>query len=97
MLAPRCQFFVRLAALAACTPVLGFGFGLGLSCAFPLSVRVPSVRSVPSSVPAPRELKCTCVPCLPDLFCFKCGHKSRDCPRLAQHFKSHTNTVSNVR
>lgn len=54
------------------------GFGFGLEVRF---------MSRPVSVPSDRrELKCTCVPCLPDLYCLKCGHKSRDCPKLAAYF-----------
>lgn len=34
----------------------------------------------------PVDPPCTCVPCLPDLFCMKCRHKSRDCPKLAAYF-----------
>lgn len=30
---------------------------------------------------------CTCVICLPDKFCHKCGHKSRDCPKLSWYFR----------
>ena len=64
----------------------GFGFGL--------EVRVMS-RPVPT-VPDRQELKCTCVPCLPDLYCLKCGHKSRDCPKLAAYFRKGTNAVNAV-
>lgn len=46
----------------------------------------PPVPVSPPVVPDRSELKCTCVPCLPDLFCLKCGHKSRDCPKLAAYF-----------
>lgn len=53
------------------------GFNAGLSYRPPVPVSVSPDR---------QELKCTCVPCLPDLFCLKCGHKSRDCPKLAAYF-----------
>lgn len=36
---------------------------------------------------------CTCVPCLPDYYCRKCGHKSRDCPKLRAYF-SKTNSLT---
>ena len=65
------------------------GFNAGLSYRSPVSVS-------PSVVPDRRELQCTCVPCLPDLYCLKCGHKSRDCPKLAAIFRKGTNAVDAV-
>ena len=63
-----------------------FGFGFGVSVRFlPPSSKPTSDR---------KELKCTCVPCLPDLYCLKCGHKSRDCPKLAHIFRKGTNSVN---
>ena len=56
------------------------GFNAGLSYRAPVKVSLPAA-------PDPHELKCTCVPCLPDLFCMKCGHKSRDCPKLRDYFQ----------
>lgn len=57
--------------------VLGF-----TSSVFLLYRRQPLPNTVCNS-----ELPCTCAPCLPDTWCQKCGHKSRDCPRLAWYFK----------
>lgn len=68
--------------------MVGVGFGV--------SVRLPPSRVVVSSPARPDqdELKCTCVPCLPDHFCRKCGHKSRDCPKLRWYFHSRTNSLN---
>ena len=67
--------------------VSGVAFGISFR---PVSASRPSVSVFPDR----KELKCTCVPCLPDLFCLKCGHKSRDCPKLAHIFKKGTNAVN---
>ena len=55
-----------------------------------------ALRSPAGSGRSVRDLECTCVPCLPDKFCQKCGHKSRDCPRLAWYFKRATNIVQRL-
>lgn len=82
--------------------ILSFFFGFSFFCVFMLGVafgfssRPSSSRSVVSASSPRHELKCTCVPCLPDLFCLKCGHKSRDCPKLAYYFKTGTNVNASV-
>ena len=69
-----------------CVFLAGFVFGVSLKVRF----------SLPSSdLPDRRELKCTCVPCLPDLYCMKCGHKSRDCPKLSKYFRALDNIGTN--
>ena len=49
-------------------------------------------RSSPAvAVSDQREDVCTCAPCLPDTWCKKCKHKSRDCPKLSWYFHPKTN------
>lgn len=54
-----------------------------------------TVRFVPDPQRSTGQITCTCVPCLPDLYCLKCGHRSRECPRLRDHF-SPSNSVKVV-
>ena len=90
--------------------LLSFFFGLSffsvfmLGVAFGFSSRFASIRTAQPDLKEKRsffipdsEMKCTCVPCLPDLFCLKCGHKSRDCPKLSYYFHSSTNGFSSLK
>lgn len=70
--------------------IITFAVGLALGLSFkPVQVFV----SYPDR--AKSFDKCTCAICLPDHFCEKCGHKSRECPRLQWYF-SKTNLVSRL-
>ena len=61
--------------------VLFVGFLFGLFCRASLVA------------PAADDEVCTCAPCLPDLYCKKCKHKSRECPKLSWYFHPKTNLV----
>ena len=75
--------FLWVFVAVACCVCYFMGLSSGLQARLILADRQPVVA------PERRELKCTCVPCLPDLYCFKCGHKSRDCPKLRDYFSKH--------
>lgn len=69
------------------------GFIQGLSVSHDMN-KQPAKTSITSKNDS--EYKCTCVPCLPDLYCHKCGHKSRDCPKLKDYFSNSTNATFKV-
>lgn len=69
---------------------------LVFSCGVLVGLCVRLDPSRPAIVSDRKELPCTCVQCLPDLYCLKCGHKSRDCPKLAHIFKKGTNILNAV-
>lgn len=72
-------------------------FLVGLSTGFQARLVFDVSSSIQRTVrPDPNEDKCTCVPCLPDHWCKKCGHKSRDCPKLYRYFHPATNNVKGV-
>lgn len=71
--------FLWVFVAVACCVCYFMGLSAGLNARLILADRQPV--AVSSDGP-----KCTCVPCLPDHFCRKCGHKSRDCPKLAAYF-----------
>ena len=53
--------------------------------------------AAPGVVSDRKQDDCTCAVCLPDHFCTKCGHKSRDCPRLSWYFHPNTNILFKVK
>lgn len=68
--------------------VLVFGVGLSIG----LSLRPVQVFVLPDQK---RPARCTCMPCAPDMWCDKCGHRSRDCPRLQWYFTNSLYRASN--
>lgn len=67
---------------------LGFCFFFSFLFGFRLGLASRSYYGMGSFV---KDDPCTCAPCLPDLWCKKCKHKSRDCPKLSWFFHPHTN------
>lgn len=60
--------------------LLVFGFFSGI-CIAALSVSPDDAQAHRAYRRYPAEM-CTCVPCLPNHFCRKCGHMSYDCPKV---------------